>query len=106
MVIPKYSSWILDGMSEEQLIASMKATILPALIKLSDGTPPSNLMTANPWLSVLCSTSANDEVDEAYRNLPNAMTMVLSEFVDTLYGTTVTVKFQRRLDEGLIEQNW
>ncbi len=104
MVVPKYHRWNLDGLSNEVQIAVMRNTLLPAIAELSDGTPLTEMLDHNPWTKVLVSGAASHEVDTAYRTSPNEMTIVLSKFADTLFGTIVTVSFQNRLHEELVNQ--
>ncbi len=104
MVVPKYHRWNLDGLSKEDRIAVMRTTLLPAIVELSNGTPLTEMADRNPWTLELFSGAASHQVDTAYRTSPNDMTIVLSKYADTLFGTIVTVSFQRRLNEELVNQ--
>jgi len=104
MVLPRYSSWIVNAWPEEQEIVAMKITIMPAIYELSDGVLLTKILTNNPWVRDFCSHTAFEASDTAYRTSPNDMTIVLLEFVDAYYGTDVTVHFQRRISEELVER--
>ena len=105
MVIPRYNGWILDDISREQQIEATRNTMLPALNRLCDGEMLTQLVTSHAWLRDFFSTifpMNYDQIDAAYAASPNESTFTLSELVDVFYGTSTTVFWQTRMNEG----NW
>ena len=103
MTIPRYYSWCPYLTSEEEKLARVKETMMPAISRLSDGSLLTNISADNPWLfNFFSEAAAHDEIDAAYRTSPNEMTMTLIEFVDIFYGTIC----QRRTQERLVNLGW
>lgn len=101
MFVPRYSEWIIDDASKEQVIAHTIYVIRPATLKGPDELTLQTLLTKNPWLLELLEVGGQyfDLANAAYRVSSNDVMITMVEFVDAVYSMLVTACITSQIDK-------
>lgn len=93
---PDYRTWTTDHLSREEQTRKYVIEFMPEISRLTQAKELNEMLQNYDWLVKLIGTIFQPAL-EAYARDPNAMTNLMREFVNTMYGTTVAVEWQKQV---------